>query len=264
MGEKQVFVVRHALMIVADKESFVIRALEKKLVDAGINCFFAKADVDSINAGMEKAYSVVFYNTGMESARTDVLYYLKEKLVEQDKQLFIVGDPGEIDAVKAVIDKSLIIETFSRPLDNENFVYKAISSLKSIVRGETKKSIIIVDDDAAYMGLIREWLKEKYKIYMANSGTQAIKALATTPVDLILLDYEMPIVPGPQVLEMLRSEEETKNIPVIFLTGKGDRESVMKVIAMKPEGYFLKSVTRDELLENLDKFFKDRVLQGKK
>ena len=65
----------------------------------------------------------------------------------------------------------------------------------------------------------------------------------------------MPVTSGPQVLEMLRSEEETKNIPVMFLTGKSDKESVMAVVALKPEGYFLKTIGKGELMDKLEEFF---------
>ena len=75
-------------------------------------------------------------------------------------------------------------------------------------------------------------------------------------MDLILLDHEMPVTSGPQVLEMLRSDPDTSRIPVIFLTGKGDKESVMQVVALKPEGYFLKTIEKEELLNNLRSFFK--------
>ena len=54
---------------------------------------------------------------------------------------------------------------------------------------------------------------------------------------------------------MLRSDEETKGIPVMFLTGKSDKESVMAVVALKPEGYFLKTIHKEELLEKLKEFF---------
>ncbi len=118
-----------------------------------------------------------------------------------------------------------------------------------------KKSILIVDDDPNYLKLIREWLKDKYKIYMANSGLQAIKLLGINNVDLILLDYEMPITSGPQVLEMLRTDRELCNIPIIFLTGKSDKDSVMAVLALRPDGYILKTIEKDELLLKLDNFF---------
>jgi CheY-like chemotaxis protein len=121
--------------------------------------------------------------------------------------------------------------------------------------GEFMKTILIVDDDANYLTLIREWLKGTYKVAMANSGLQAIKWLGKNKADLILLDHEMPVTSGPQVLEMLRSDGETKNIPVIFLTGKGDKESVMAVVSLRPEGYFLKTIQKDELLDKLKEFF---------
>ena len=54
---------------------------------------------------------------------------------------------------------------------------------------------------------------------------------------------------------MLRSDDETKIIPVMFLTGKSDKESVMAVVSLKPEGYFLKTIQKDELLEKLGEFF---------
>ena len=50
-----------------------------------------------------------------------------------------------------------------------------------------KQKVLIVDDDASYLSIVREWLKETYKVYMANSGLQAIKWLAKNKADLILL-----------------------------------------------------------------------------
>jgi len=103
--------------------------------------------------------------------------------------------------------------------------------------------------------MVREWLKGSYKVSMANSGLQAIKWLGKNHADLILLDHEMPVTSGPQVLEMLRNDPETSSIPVMFLTGKGDKESVMKVVALRPEGYFLKTIQKEELLAKLQEYF---------
>ncbi len=79
--------------------------------------------------------------------------------------------------------------------------------------------------------------------------------MANNKPDLILLDYEMPITTGPQVLEMIRSNDSTADIPVMFLTGKGDKESVLRVLSLKPAGYILKTVDRTELRGNISKFF---------
>ena len=71
----------------------------------------------------------------------------------------------------------------------------------------------------------------------------------------------MPVTSGPQVLEMIRSESGTSGIPVIFLTGKGDKESVMKVLALKPNGYLLKSMGKEELLKSVKDFFESEKIK---
>ena len=63
-----------------------------------------------------------------------------------------------------------------------------------------KKTILIVDDDITYMRTVYEWLKDSYHIGMAASGVQSISYLDKNKVDLILLEYEMPVANGPQVL----------------------------------------------------------------
>ena len=54
---------------------------------------------------------------------------------------------------------------------------------------------------------------------------------------------------------MLRSDVETADLPVMFLTGKSDKESIMNVLALKPAGYQLKSNSKDQLLLNIEAFF---------
>ena len=104
--------------------------------------------------------------------------------------------------------------------------------------------------------MVREWIKYKYRVDIVTAGMQAISFLLKVkeeePVDLILLDYEMPVVDGTQVLQMLRQEPATANIPVIFLTGNGNKDAVARVMELKPNGYLLKSTTRLDLVKYLD------------
>ncbi len=113
----------------------------------------------------------------------------------------------------------------------------------------------MVDDSGAMLRNVKGWLEDKYQVILANSGAMAIKYLALNRPDLVLLDYEMPICDGRQVLEMIRAETEFSDIPVIFLTGKNDRESVLKVTALNPEGYLLKSMEPKQIVNAIDKFF---------
>ncbi len=72
---------------------------------------------------------------------------------------------------------------------------------------------------------------------------------------MILLDYEMPVCDGRQVLEMIRSEQDMASIPVIFLTGTVDRERIEKVMALKPAGYLLKTMKPAEIKKKIDEYF---------
>ena len=57
---------------------------------------------------------------------------------------------------------------------------------------------------------------------------------------------------------MIRSEKDIASIPVFFLTGRGDRESVKNVMALKPEGYLLKTMTDDVIKKFIDDFFANK------
>lgn len=92
----------------------------------------------------------------------------------------------------------------------------------------------------------------------SNSSIAAIKSITVNRPDLILLDYEMPVCDGRQTLEMIRSDKDIADIPVIFLTGRGDMDSVKKVMSLKPEGYLLKTLPEKEIKKTIDDFFEKR------
>ena len=247
------------LLIIGGKESFIIRVLMKKLSDAGIHPVFTEPSIDAVNELFAKVNLVTYYLEAHEQPSAEILTYLSDHLRQDGKQIILIGEPNDTDDVKKVLHSSVVYKVFKRPLDYDAFISAVNLQSFEADEGLNKKSILIVDDDPNYMSLIREWLKDTYKVSMATSGLRAMKWLgAENKVDLILLDYEMPVTDGPQVLEMLRSDEDTKRIPVIFLTGRGDKDSVMSVMSLKPQGYLLKTISRVELLEKLSAFF-DRM-----
>lgn len=116
-----------------------------------------------------------------------------------------------------------------------------------------RKHILVVDDDSRMLKLIKSYLIDYYDVATAINGNVALKFLENRKTDLILLDYEMPGENGPAVLERLRANNSTANIPVIFLTGVSDKERIQEVLSMRPQGYILKPVSRAKLFETLSK-----------
>lgn len=115
------------------------------------------------------------------------------------------------------------------------------------------KHILVVDDNPLMLRSIKELLKDKYDIATAVNGKLALKFLENKTTDLILLDYEMPEENGPAVLEKLRANEATKDIPVIFLTGITEQNKIHEALILKPQGYLLKPVDHEKLLSAISK-----------
>ncbi len=243
------------IMMLGEKETFLIRVLTKKINEAGYETVYVPMDVNAINAEWEKISLITYYMDTDEVIPMEVSRFLDDKMIDDNKQMIVIGDKNDVNGVYDRIPNEMIYKSFFRPLNNDEYIKTINDLFNKIASGELKKSILIVDDDPTYAGLVREWLKADYKVSMVASGIQAMKWLGKNSTDLILLDYEMPVTSGAQVLEMLRSDSDTKSIPVMFLTGKSDRASVMEVVALKPENYFLKSIGREELLEKLGEFF---------
>ena len=243
------------IIITGEKETFLIRVLMKKLGDSGIPCSFVTWGIDSINKAWEGTCLVILYMDSGFLFSDKTIHFISDKLSESDVQIITIGEENDIKYIVNRIPKDLMYKAYTRPIDNDEFVSCVSEAYGRIAAGEYKKTLLIVDDDPNYLNLVRTWLRDNYKVSMANSGLQAIKLLGKNKVDLILLDYEMPVTSGPQVLEMLRSDPDTSSIPVMFLTGKSDKESVMAVLSLKPEGYFLKTIEKNELLEKLDQYF---------
>ena len=78
-----------------------------------------------------------------------------------------------------------------------------------------------------------------------------MKFLERRTTDLILLDYEMPEENGAEVLKKLRANPMTRNIPVVFLTGMNNREIIKQLVAMKPQGYLLKPIKCEQLVQTI-------------
>lgn len=116
---------------------------------------------------------------------------------------------------------------------------------------EGPKHILIVDDDASMLRMMKNYLSEDYQVATAISGKVALKFLETKHTDLVLLDYEMPGENGADVLSEIRSNPELKDLPVIFLTGVTDRGKIEQVLSNNIQGYLLKPINVERLSDTI-------------
>lgn len=244
------------VLVVSATESFLASSLAEKLESEGIAATFTHGDINEINSIRNRIELIILFMNEEAENEAQILALLKKVADDFDRKVIIISDEDEKKRALSVIPETTVLEWFERPLVMDDLM-KCIRVYMEDSNGEyRKKTVLIVDDDITYMRTVYEWLKEKYHVGMAANGVQAISYLARNNADLVLLDYEMPIANGPQVLEMLRSDSQTGHIPVMFLTGHGDRESVMSVVGLKPADYLLKTIDKPTLLKKLDDFFK--------
>ena len=247
------------ILIASEAEGVVVRGLETKLKGLGMDVCFSPLSVSALRDGLiQNSLIIIFADEGVKKHQ-DALAFINDYCEQNDRQIIVVGDRDHYDTVTGFIGVSSILEHYTRPIDMERFLSQVENYMSEFSNMTKRKSVLIVDDDVSYMSMIMEWLKEKYRISLANSGMEAITWLAGNTPDLILLDYEMPITSGPQVLQMIQSSDNTADIPVMFLTGKDDKESIMSVLALKPAGYLLKSIDKAGLNKALDDFFAKQI-----
>lgn len=112
-----------------------------------------------------------------------------------------------------------------------------------------RQKVLIVDDVTKNIQLVANFLKQAgYDINYAISGKTAIKHIKRENFDLILLDIMMPEMDGFEVCQKLKSDVETKEIPVIFLTAKADIDSITKAFKVGGIDYITKPFNKAELL----------------
>jgi two-component system, chemotaxis family, chemotaxis protein CheY len=104
------------------------------------------------------------------------------------------------------------------------------------------KKVLIVDDSSTMRRMVIASLKQITDVTFgeASNGLEAIERLAISPIDLMILDLNMPDIHGLEVLKFVRNHQDYQNIPVIVLTTKGDQASRNDVLAGGATSYLTK------------------------
>lgn len=206
---------------------------------------------------MSRPSVILISVNGLDESNRGLFSYLNQRVMlpvlcigEKDEIAFFeefLGG-GKIRAIeRPILTRELVAvinESIGIPAEEDVQDDKGVEEEK-----EPQKTILLVDDAAVQLRTMRSILKEDYDVKMTTSGTQAIEILRQSRPDLILLDYDMPGCDGKKTFELIQNEQNGKDVPVVFVTGVKERERAMAVLKLKPAGYLIKPVKREELLE---------------
>lgn len=136
------------------------------------------------------------------------------------------------------------------------------SCAKSFSEQQKQNVILIVDDMPANLGVLSNFLhSHNFKVLIAKNGEAAVKKADRAQPDIILLDVMMPIMDGFEACQVLKSQESTKDIPVIFMTALADTVDKVKGFELGAADYITKPIQQEEVLARINSHLNLRKLQ---
>ena len=134
------------ILLISDRESFMTKAIQDNLKEAGFEVYFSTPSVNELSQSRKAPINLLYLGEYVEKAG-EGLTFLKDKILEDEARLFIVGSGEEIKEARVFIPDAVITRTFERPL-NVRLLVDAMNETSEIIEAEgDKKRILVVDDD---------------------------------------------------------------------------------------------------------------------
>ena len=124
-----------------------------------------------------------------------------------------------------------------------------------------KQKVLIVDDERFNINILVDILKTDYNIIVAKNGKQAIMRAISNLPDIILLDIIMPEMDGFEVCKNLKGNEQTKDIPIIFISALGETQKKVKCFSLGGVDYITKPFRAEEVLARVKTHLMLRMMQ---
>jgi two-component system chemotaxis response regulator CheY len=117
--------------------------------------------------------------------------------------------------------------------------------------------VLIVDDFATMRRILKNIMKQIgfSDITEADNGKNALKALKSDKIDLVLCDWNMPEMAGIDVLNSVRADDDLKDTPFIMVTAEAQKENILEAVKAGVSSYIVKPFTADTVEEKLQKVF---------
>ncbi|MDJ0714619.1 MAG: response regulator [Prochloraceae cyanobacterium] len=191
-----------------------------------------------------KLWHLLSEAVGQKVTKSNVRAILEERM-RQNRNL----SPSKIAQAVSPIPASAPITNSSQPLTSTPPI-------------STRASILLVDDEPKNLRLLSELLEEQgYEVRQAISGTIAIQAISLAAPDLILLDICMPELDGYSVCQKLKANPDSRDIPIIFVTGLDEPWNKVKAFSVGGVDYINKPFKVIEVLARIENQLKIQQLQ---
>jgi len=122
---------------------------------------------------------------------------------------------------------------------------------------DVNMKVLIVDDFATMRRIVKNILRQLgfTNISEADDGKTALRALKKEKFDLILSDWNMPEMPGIELLKAVRADDELKDIPFLMVTAEAEKGNIVEAVKLGVSNYIVKPFTAETMSEKLGKIF---------
>src|SRR5690242_13197381 len=114
-----------------------------------------------------------------------------------------------------------------------------------------KEKILTIDDDPDILDVLNLTLSESFIVFSAKNGKEGLELVKSKNPDIIITDYNMPVMNGPDFCRNLRKDILLRHLPVIMLTGKGDTKDMVTGIESGVDDYLIKPFEPETLLARI-------------
>jgi len=123
---------------------------------------------------------------------------------------------------------------------------------------------LVVDDFSTMRRIIKNFLNDLgyANVQEADDGNTALPILKAGNIDFLITDWNMPGMPGLDLLKAVRADPQLAKLPVLLLTAEAKREQIVEAAAAGVNGYVIKPFTAQTLKEKLDKILQSRAAQA--
>jgi two-component system chemotaxis response regulator CheY len=125
---------------------------------------------------------------------------------------------------------------------------------------DAKMKILLVDDFATMRRIIKNILRQAgySSIFEAENGAAALEVLRKEQIEFIISDWNMPQMPGIELLKAVRNSEQWKDLPFLMVTAEGQKENVLEAVKYKVSNYIVKPFTPETFMEKINQIFKGK------
>jgi len=237
-------------ILIVEDDPMISEIYQRKFSDVGFDVFTAETGEQGLHIAKKEKLDVVLCDLIMpkldgfgviEALRggdydANIKIIISSNISEKEDRdrALLLGADGFI--VKSEFTPSELVAEINR------FLKKSNSSEEELEKAKRVKNVLLIEDEEVFIDIFSRQLRAAgYEVVSAANGAWGVKEAMEKEFDLIILDMVMPAMSGKEVVEKLKAEEKTKNIPIIVFSASVDSTIQKQVEEMGITAFFLKT-----------------------